>query len=250
MKHDDTAKTVQRHSSRAGRGEPMVWLSLLALGLCVTMIVALVGLIISQGMTTFWPGPIQQITLNSGETILGVPIRSELIDAPSSESTEAEEPTIERTLYRVGNKEFTGQPFRWIPKPEIASIEFPRDAVLVERTEWGVWLGRLESIIEIEDGEQRIIAGAVAASAYERIIPLKGKVKRVILLGPAHRVAFKGFALPSVDTFDTPLGAVRLDRALIDRLVDVRDDCAIRVRGGGSVGAALRSSDCSASCGH
>ncbi len=149
---------VQRRNSRAGRGEPMVWLSLLALGLCVTMIVALVGLIISQGMTTFWPGPIQQITLQSGETLLGVPVRTELIDAPSSESTESVEPTVERTLYRVGNKEFTGQPFRWIPKPEIASIEFPSDAVLVERTEWGVWLGRLESIIEIDGGEQRIIA--------------------------------------------------------------------------------------------
>lgn len=73
-----------------------------------------------------------------------------------------------------------------------------------------------------------VYSGAVAASAYHRVLPLKGKVQRVILLGPAHRVAFKGFALPSVDAFDTPLGPVRLDRAVIDRLAEARDDCSIR----------------------
>ncbi|WP_417516215.1 AmmeMemoRadiSam system protein B [Minwuia sp.] len=73
-----------------------------------------------------------------------------------------------------------------------------------------------------------VYSGAVAASAYQRVQPVKGQVRRVVLLGPAHRVAFKGFALPSVDAFDTPLGPVRLDRAVIERLVEVRDDCAIR----------------------
>ncbi len=42
--------------------------------------------------------------------------------------------------------------------------------------------------------------------------------KRVILLGPSHRVAFSGAALPEEDAFRTPLGTVRLDRAAIDRL--------------------------------
>jgi len=73
-----------------------------------------------------------------------------------------------------------------------------------------------------------VYSGAVAASAYQRILSAKGQITRVILLGPAHRVAFKGFALPSVAAFDTPLGPMRLDRPVIDRLCAVRADCAIR----------------------
>ncbi|MDF1734753.1 MAG: AmmeMemoRadiSam system protein B [Minwuia sp.] len=64
-------------------------------------------------------------------------------------------------------------------------------------------------------------SGAVAASAYQRLHPAAGSIRRVVLLGPAHRVAFQGFALPSVDVFQTPLGPVRLDRETMDALGDV-----------------------------
>ena len=40
-----------------------------------------------------------------------------------------------------------------------------------------------------------------------------------MLLGPAHRVGFTGFAVPSVAAFDTPLGRVPLDGAAIDALL-------------------------------
>ena len=60
-----------------------------------------------------------------------------------------------------------------------------------------------------------IYSGAVAASAYARLLPAADKVHRVVLVGPAHRVAFRGLAVPSVDAFATPLGPVRLDKAAI-----------------------------------
>lgn len=63
-----------------------------------------------------------------------------------------------------------------------------------------------------------VFSGAVAASAYQRLKPAAGTIRRVILLGPAHRVAFRGLALPSVDAFQTPLGPVALDRQTIDAL--------------------------------
>jgi len=40
-----------------------------------------------------------------------------------------------------------------------------------------------------------------------------------VLLGPAHRVALRGLALPSVDSFWTPFGAVPIDRAAIERVL-------------------------------
>lgn len=61
-------------------------------------------------------------------------------------------------------------------------------------------------------------SGPVAASAYRRIRPLHTTVRRVVLLGPAHRVYVRGFAVPSVDRFETPLGPVEVDRDAVDRL--------------------------------
>src|SRR4051812_4946445 len=48
-----------------------------------------------------------------------------------------------------------------------------------------------------------IYSGPVAAHAYDAIRPARGIVKRVVLLGPVHRVAVRGLAFPSVDAFST-----------------------------------------------
>ncbi|MDH4063651.1 MAG: AmmeMemoRadiSam system protein B, partial [Acidobacteriota bacterium] len=58
-----------------------------------------------------------------------------------------------------------------------------------------------------------VYSGPVAASAYALLEPVRGLVQRVVLLGPAHHVAFSGLALPSNDSFATPLGDVPVDTA-------------------------------------
>jgi AmmeMemoRadiSam system protein B/AmmeMemoRadiSam system protein A len=63
-----------------------------------------------------------------------------------------------------------------------------------------------------------VYSGAVAASAYARLQPARDRIKRVVLIGPAHRVAFRGLAVPSADAFATPLGPVPVDRDAIARL--------------------------------
>ncbi len=57
-----------------------------------------------------------------------------------------------------------------------------------------------------------IFSGPVAASAYIRLKPLKASIRRVVLLGPAHRFPVEGLALPRCDCFETPLGRVRIDQ--------------------------------------
>lgn len=57
-----------------------------------------------------------------------------------------------------------------------------------------------------------VYSGAVAAHAYDEIVPARGIVKRVVLLGPVHRVPVRGLALPGADFFDTPLGRIPIDR--------------------------------------
>lgn len=66
-----------------------------------------------------------------------------------------------------------------------------------------------------------VYSGPIAASAYKLLIPLKHQIKRVVLLGPSHQVAFKGLAVPESDTFKTPLGNIPIDQKGIQLLSDL-----------------------------
>src|SRR4051812_10314792 len=65
-----------------------------------------------------------------------------------------------------------------------------------------------------------VYSGPVAARAYEELGPARGIVRRVVLLGPVHRVAVRGLAVPTDAAFATPLGAIPIDQ---QALAAVRD---------------------------
>jgi AmmeMemoRadiSam system protein B len=74
-----------------------------------------------------------------------------------------------------------------------------------------------------------VYSGPIAGSAYVRVLPGRGRVARVVVLGPAHRTPDAGIAASSADAFATPLGQLAVDTqtrdALVDaRLIVVRDD--------------------------
>ena len=58
-----------------------------------------------------------------------------------------------------------------------------------------------------------VYSGAIAASAYRLLEPFAATIRRVVLLGPAHRVAFAGMAVPQAERFATPLGEIAIDDA-------------------------------------
>ncbi len=64
-----------------------------------------------------------------------------------------------------------------------------------------------------------IYSGAIAASAYARLRPAHQIIRRVVLMGPSHRVAFHGLAVTSADAYASPLGEVPIDREAVDRIV-------------------------------
>ena len=64
-----------------------------------------------------------------------------------------------------------------------------------------------------------IYSGPVAASGYASLIPLAGQITRVVLLGPAHRKAFSGLAVPASTVFKTPLGSIELDTGSIREIL-------------------------------
>ncbi|MCB1956330.1 MAG: AmmeMemoRadiSam system protein B [Rhodocyclaceae bacterium] len=57
-----------------------------------------------------------------------------------------------------------------------------------------------------------IYSGPVAATAYKALETWRHLYRRVVLLGPAHRVPLRGAALPAAQAFDTPLGPIDVDR--------------------------------------
>jgi len=65
-----------------------------------------------------------------------------------------------------------------------------------------------------------VYSGPTAGYAYSVLPELRGKITRVILLGPAHHVPFAGIAVPSAYLFALPIGDIALDRKTIESLVN------------------------------
>ena len=61
----------------------------------------------------------------------------------------------------------------------------------------------------------------IAAPAFAALRKAVDRIRRVVLLGPAHRVAVRGLAAPSTGIFRTPLGDVPIDQASIEALSDL-----------------------------
>ncbi len=115
----------------------------------------------------------------------------------------------------------------WARPPAVAGRFYPDEEGTLERTVRELLeparspgIGESEEDAKAGSGPKAVIAphagyvysGPVAASVYARLAPLRDRVKRVVLLGPAHRYPFRGLAASSAGAFQTPLGLVPLDR--------------------------------------
>jgi len=67
-----------------------------------------------------------------------------------------------------------------------------------------------------------VYSGPTAAAAYARLAAARQTITRVVLIGPAHRVAFAGIAASAAEAFETPLGRIPIDREALTRLVDIK----------------------------
>lgn len=115
-----------------------------------------------------------------------------------------------------------------IRQPAVAGTFYPRDAAA---------LGQMVThLIGSEDNPGDILAetappkalivphagyiysGEVAGQAYARLAGHAAHIRRVVLLGPVHRVPVRGLALPDADGFATPLGTIPVDREAVASL--------------------------------
>jgi len=72
-------------------------------------------------------------------------------------------------------------------------------------------------------------SGPIAATAYKLLSSRRQQIRRVVLLGPSHRIPFRGLAIPTAGQFRTPLGDIELDLPALEAIeslpgVERRDD--------------------------
>ncbi len=120
-----------------------------------------------------------------------------------------------------------------IREPAVAGMFYPDDPVLLQQ--------QIDQLLATDTAATEppkalivphagyIYSGPVAASAYAQLAPVRHRIRRVVLLGPAHRVAFNGLAASSAGYFETPLGVVPVDQVAQEKIlmlpqVHVRDD--------------------------
>ena len=66
-----------------------------------------------------------------------------------------------------------------------------------------------------------VYSGRVAAEAFATLRARAQSITRVVLIGPAHFVAVRGVAAPTVDGFETPLGCVPVDKDALSAIADL-----------------------------
>jgi len=132
-------------------GEPWVWLNAAAVAACILLVAGLLFLIVSRGMGHFWPLAVHEIvyvdedgirTTRSGQISARETVKTQrLIESGLELVTDAS--SIERILLKTGNRDLSGEDFRWVLKSRIISNIKPLSLVVLEREEWGAFIGRV-----------------------------------------------------------------------------------------------------------
>jgi phosphate transport system permease protein len=140
-------------------GTPWVWLNAAAVSVSVLLVIGLLLLIAARGLGHFWPASVYEIRYeqaDGGRAMLSGQVRnrekvsaSRLVES-GIEVDEGVE-SVERILLKTGNRDLSGEDFRWILEPGIVTIERPLSMVVLEREEWGSFFGK--AIGMKQDGE-------------------------------------------------------------------------------------------------
>jgi phosphate transport system permease protein len=137
-------------------GQSFTWLCGGALALNLLLAVGLLALIAKNGLAYFWQQKIVHLALADGSQVLGeVHGREDIPFSAGSDGSLA----AERIRIKTGNRDLTGIDFRWLDESEIVSRDYPQDAVLLERQEWGNFYGFMA---ELKRGDEVLASGESA----------------------------------------------------------------------------------------
>ena len=110
--------------------------------------------------------------------------------------------------------------------PEVAGIFYPSDPEscrdLVTRCLAGArpsGTGTAKVVVAPHAGFE--YSGPIAGTAFRPLKAMREKIRRVVIIGPAHRYGFQGLRTTSADAWVTPVGTVTVDWAAMQDLLSL-----------------------------
>lgn len=157
-------------------GDPWITLTAGAVSVSLILVFGLLLLIAARGLGHFWPATVWEYDyLNEDQNkdivrLVGEIHETEAVDAQRLRDAglavegDAE---VTRYLLKTGNRDVSGQDFRWIVKPNIQETRTPETLMTVERREWGNLYGYLNAV---QENQQTVVVGKGAwESLQERL---------------------------------------------------------------------------------
>ncbi len=125
-----------------------------------------------------------------------------------------------RPLHKVGNAVSMR-----IRPPAVAGLFYPGDPAGAARCGIGVFITGADGRGPGTEGFDRAACGLCLfrrhrRSAYSQVAHRRKQIRRIVLIGPSHRVYLRGMAVPAAEVFQSPLGMVPVDRELKARVLE------------------------------
>ncbi|WP_018882396.1 MULTISPECIES: phosphate ABC transporter permease PstA [unclassified Thioalkalivibrio] len=158
-------------------GTPWIWLNAGAVAVSLTMVFGLIMMIAVNGLSFFWPSDIIEFEYQTTEQsepvrVMGELSRSETMTAQAMRETGFDVPEgqeiVVRHLIKRGNRDLDSRDFRWYVEDFMSGWERPRDAVALERLQWGNFYGYIR---EFRVDDEVVAEGSAAREAFEARIP-------------------------------------------------------------------------------
>jgi len=156
-------------------GDPWVTLTAGAVSVSLILVFGLLLLIAARGLGHFWPATLWEYDYKKLDDSV-VRLVGEIHDTESVDAQRLRDAGIDiigdaeviRYLVKTGNRDVTGQDFRWILEPSIQAKRNPETLMTVERREWGNLYGYLNAV---QENQQTVVVGKGAwESLQERLL--------------------------------------------------------------------------------
>ena len=120
------------------KGDTFIWGTGAAVTATLLMMLTVVGVILVNGLGTYWTSPLVQATLADGTRLLG--------DVTDHHIRKDGTNRVAETQFNVRNRDLYGLDFRWVADRDITARELPPDAYVLERMEYGGFAGYLKAV--------------------------------------------------------------------------------------------------------
>ncbi|RLA12663.1 MAG: phosphate ABC transporter permease PtsA [Gammaproteobacteria bacterium] len=167
-------------------GEAAIWLSGAAVSVSIIIVLGLLLLIAVNGLAHFWPAKVgafeyrpsaDQVVQLVGEVRDEEVVATDRAQQAGEWLVDPSQPTQQRLLLKVGNRDLYGLDFRWVLAGNIVATAYPGDLLVIERQEWGNYFGYLKSV-KTGDGEvvEDDKARGVMSVAIEKALNIRDEI--------------------------------------------------------------------------